>query len=584
MAQIGTPVTPERGVAPLETDRDAGAASAESDMRQCPRNETREAAPELAANQTDCPPQGCRRVPELRSGTRSWRKAAERHPCATLCFLPALVAALFCATAPVHSLLTTDSPGYLYFAAGRPAAYPALLWLVRHISGGYAALRPVQAALYCAATVWLGIASRQYAGSLVAALVLQALLLAYPAPLQLADQVMADSLSATITVLFAGQALRIAVKPSLPNCAVAAALAGVGMLVRPDNLALFPAVLLLSACTGAARFRSSFVAVACLGAGLAITPLAQLALRGSAAGDQRLGREVMQKALFLPDPTPSAGALCDIDYIDAVAAPMVAYWRAAPAEFQDVLRLRISNLLRYDVIIPGLLARHGMTSVSDAGPLLMCYTLITARAAPGDMLGAAAHEYRNLILNYTFVSADWHHRYTAYLRANPPPLPAAQPLPDSTLELRQRAEADVGAAVAQGEPENKFAPPRARNALAVFLLNATQIAGCAATWVFILLAPAKLVQRTIMARGMIAGAALGLALQLHLLAIAAIEIAEPRYIFPLWPLFIVPLFIASVIVSRWRTRAYAQGKRFFLKKEAKTLAHWQVRRTGNNSL
>jgi hypothetical protein len=551
-----TPVPRETGGVPMQATRHF--APAEADLGQCPRNETPEAE---WPNKPAIRQKGCRRVPELRSWTRPWRRVAGRHPVAMLCILPALALAIFCATAPAHPLLTTDSPGYLYFTAGRPAGYPALLWLVRHITGRYQAVRPAQAALYCAAAVWLGAAARQFAGSMAAALALQALLLAYPAPLQLADQIMADSLSATVTVLFAAQALRIAVTPSPRNCALAAALAGLGVLVRPDNLALFPAALLLATCAGAARFRTSFIALAWLTAGLAITPLSQLALRRAAAGDHRLGREVMQKALFLPAATATPGALCDADYIDTEAAPMIAYWRAAPAEFQDVLRLRISNLLRYEVIIPSLLARHGMTSVADAGPILMCYTLIKARAAPGHMLAATAHEYRNLILNYTFVRADWQHRYTAYVRARPPPLPALQPLPASTLDLRQRAEADVGGTGAQAERDNGLGSPRARNGLAVFFLNAIQAAGCAASCILIVLATPRLARATGNAPSVIAGAALGLALQLHLLAIAAIEIAEPRYMFPLWPLVIVPLFIGAVILSRWKPYRQADWNR-----------------------
>lgn len=497
-------------------------------------------------------------MPERHSWTRLWEYAAKRHPWAVLCMLPTLALAIFCTTAPAHGLLTPDSPGYLYFTAGRPAGYPAFLWLVRHITGFYGAVRCAQAALYCAAALWLGAAAREFSASLIAALALQALLLAYPAPLQLADEIMADSLSATMTVLFAAQALRIAVAPSLCACAAAAALAGLGALVRPDNVALFPAALLLCACAGAAWFKASGLTLTILAVSLGVTPLAQWTLHGSMDGDHRLGREVMQKALFLPAAAAGAHAGCDADYIDSVSAPLIAYWRAAPADFQDVLRLRMSNLLRYGVIIPGLAARHGLNAMAGTGPMLMCYALQKAQAAPGAMVLAMAREYRNLILNYTFVGSDWRRGYTSYIQAHPPPLPASMPLPAATLELRRRAAADVGLNPwqAQVEAEASLSPPTARNRFAAWSLNAVQLTGCYAAWVFIVLTPAMLARNTALARCIVAAGALGLALQLHLLAIAAIEIAEPRYVFPLWPLFLVPTFMAAVSISVWQSRQH----------------------------
>jgi hypothetical protein len=60
-----------------------------------------------------------------------------------------------------------------------------------------------------------------------------------------------------------------------------------------------------------------------------------------------------------------------------------------------------------------------------------------------------------------------------------------------------------------------------------------------------------------LARIIVPGAALGVALQLHLLAIAALEIAQPRYVFPAWPLMMGALFVAfcltHAVFARRRT-------------------------------
>jgi hypothetical protein len=455
-----------------------------------------------------------------------------------LAVLPALAFAAFVTLPPAHALLTHDSPGYMYFAAGRPVAYPAFLWLMHHATAGYGAVPAVQAALFCAAVAWLGLAARDFAGGLGAALALQAAVLVYPAPLRLADEIMADSLSATLTVAFVAQALRIAAAPSSGLILGAALLAGLGVAVRPDNIALIPAALLLAFCGAdrVRRLRAVGAAAICLPLAVAMTPLAQWAVHGSAHGDGRLGRELMQKALFLPPPANGGDPRCDAAYIDRAAAPLVAYWQAAPARLQDVLRLRISNLLRYRIILPGLLARRGVSSAPALGPGLFCYTLLRARDAPLAMVAAAGHEYANLLLNYSFVSAAWRVEYLAWLRAHPPPLPAWLPPPDLDAGLWQRAVSETGGAP-QAAAVSDFAAPAARNRFIVFGLDAVQLAGCLAAWAFIALAP--FVPR----RHVLVGAALGMALQLHLTAAAIMEIAEPRYVFPLWPLFLGVLFV-----------------------------------------
>jgi hypothetical protein len=470
---------------------------------------------------------------------------------AALGIVPLLALVVFLAMPPAHALLTNDTPGYLYFTAGRPVLYPAFLWLVHALTGGYGVVRAVQAALYCGAVCWLGVAARGWAGGAPAAIVLQAIVLGYPAPLGQADQIQSDSLSATIIVVFAAQILRLATRPSPALVPGACGAAAVGVMTRPDNLALFPPLAVLIFCrpARAGRWRGAAWAASCLALALAATPLAHRVLGDGADRGQPLARGMIQKVLFLPPSPAGARDVCDADFIDSAAAGMVAYWRAAPPEYQDVLRLRISNLLRYSVIIPGLAARRGVASTAAVEPVLACYTRARAWAMPWRTAAGVVHEYADLVSNYTSVDAAWRRGYGAYLQSHPAPMPALLPLPPVDLALWRRAAADLGAqqaaaAAADDGKTQMLAPPAARGVISIYAIKSVQCAGAAVAWLFMLGTATNLLRRRPVTPVLLAGAAAGTALQLHLLAVAALEIAQPRYLYPVWPLIVTVLFLA----------------------------------------
>jgi hypothetical protein len=451
--------------------------------------------------------------------------------------------------APVHPLLTPDSPGYLYFAAGRPLGYPVLLWALSHGATGYAAVRPAQILLFCASGWALGVAALGLAG-LGGAMAVQALLFGYPPPLQQADQILADCVSSCVAILFVAAVLRLAGQRSARRYWVVVAVAGLGVTIRPDNLALAAAAL-LAACmlpTQIGRWRCAAGALIVVACCAAATPVAQhVAPDRAAQADQgaRLARGLIQKVLFLPGDSREEDA-CDGAYIGAVSADLVAYWRAAPARFQDVLRLRISNLLRYGVIFPGLAARHGADGIAGIEPVLMCYTTRRLRAQPLAAAEQAVREYYDLMLNYTFVGPGWVSAYRAYLLAHPAPMPRLLPAAPAEAALWRRALADTGGrgvemvALERAQDEGLSAPP-ARNVAAIAVIDAVQAVGCAVS----LGALAGLFWPRA-ARAVLPCAVLALALQLHLLATAVLEIAQPRYVFPVWPLLVGVLFLAGL--------------------------------------
>jgi hypothetical protein len=472
---------------------------------------------------------------------RIWRD------CILMVVLPVLAACIALHAHAVHPLLTPDSPGYMYFTAGRPVGYPALLWVMAHLHNHYAFVRPVQIILYCAACWILGCAARSITGWLPP-LLLQAALLVYPPPLQQADQIMADLAASAVAILFVAAMLHLAARPSIRRYCVLAGTAGAGIMLRPDGLALaaalLPALWLLP--RGTRCLRAAFGGALAITLCIAATPATQAWQNHDADQGQRLARGLIQKVMFLP-PVPHSDT-CDAPFIDQESAGLVAYWRAAPSTFQDVLRLRISNLLRYNVIIPGLAARHHAAGTRDIEPILLCYTALRARSQPLAILAEAAGEYRNLVLNYTYVGAAWHQSYIAYQRDHPAPMPAL--LPELDQGLWQRAVADTGgrgaemSALEHAQDTGLLAPP-ARNLLAVAAIDTLQAAACLASLALMLALGVSGWRAGPLAHIIVPGASLGMALQLHLLAIAALEIAQPRYVFPSWPLMMGVLFLAG---------------------------------------
>ena len=457
--------------------------------------------------------------------------------------------------APVHPLLTPDSPGYLYFAAGRPLGYPVLLWTMSHLANGYAAVRPVQILLFCASGWVLGVAAEGLAG-LGGALAVQALLFGYPPPLQQADQILADCVSSCAAMLFAAAVLRMARAPSAARYWLVVGAAGLGVTIRPDNLALAAGALLAAWMLPGwrARVRGAVLAGGVIGCCAGATPVTQFFVKDKTAqADQgeRLARGLIQRALFLPRDGMAPDA-CDGAYIDAASADLLGYWRAAPARFQDVLRLRISNLLRYGVIFPGLAARRGVSGIAGIEPVLMCYTMRRLRARPWAAAEAVAREYYDLVLNYTFVGPGWVAAYRAYSLAHPAPMPTLLPAAPAEAALWRRAMADTGGggadmvALEREQDEGLSAPP-ARNVAAIAVIDMVQVAGCAVS----LGALAGLFWRRA-AGAVLPCAVLALAMQLHLLATAVLEIAQPRYVFPVWPLLMGVLFLAGLAVVRRR--------------------------------
>jgi hypothetical protein len=417
-------------------------------------------------------------------------------------------------------------------------------------------VRGVQAALYGMAMISLGFAARAFAHSTAAALLLQIVLLAYPAPLPQADQIQSDSLSSTIIVLFAAQVLRLAVRPSAKRMLSLAVLAAAGITLRPDNLALFPPIAALLMCqrSMAERLRGAAQIGVCLALAMAATPLAHRLRHDAPDSGQPLARGLIQKVLFLPPSPHQPGSACDAGFIDSASAGLVAYWRGAPPEYRDVLRLRISNLLRYNVIIPGLADRHAVTATVAVEPILACYTLARARAMPWSVSAGVIHEYRNLVLNYTSVDAAWRRGYFDYMQSHPAPLPVLRPIPPSDLALYRRAAAELGdaAAAAAAQEDSKttsLSPPAAHSDLAIWGIKLIQAAGCATAWLFILAITVELFRKRRAGKALVAGAALALALQLHLAAVAALEIAQPRYTYPVWPLIVVVLFVGLQLLA-----------------------------------
>jgi hypothetical protein len=481
-----------------------------------------------------------------------------------LWLVPAAFAAIYVLLPPASPLLTADSPGYMYFDPTRPIGYPAVLYLVRHLTGRYDAIRDVQIAVFCLSAAAAGLAVFRYAGSLLAACVFESGALGYPGPMRLADQIISDSLSASAMLLFIAAVLHFAARPSLRRYVAVGLAVAAAITLRPVNVALVPPALVLPLICGwrldASLWRAWLTAAVLVALGVAATPLANLAIHGNSEASSPLARGVFQKAIFAEG---SGG--CDADYIDGITGPVIRYLRGAPEEFRDFLRHHYSGYLRFQSIMPGLVQRHHLASLRQTDSILMCYSLARLRQDPGSFLRQTVHEYWNLVSNYTFITAARRASYLEFVKDHPPVVPASVTKPEEEYRMRRDAIADtIGSGlkgtVAFEEQETTFAPPQARSWLLIMLVDVLQVA--AVGWATILcgVLVLRLAGRSVADEWAVLGV-LSLALQLSLVITAIVEIALPRYVFPLWPLMWLIATLGGLHIKRkTATVAYAPDR------------------------
>ena len=447
--------------------------------------------------------------------------------------LPLLFAGYYLITPSSVPLMMPDSSSYITFNPDRPIGYPAALAATHYLTGDYASIRYVQILVFCCATGLLGVLLWRFSESLMMALIVQLGILAHPGPINLAQTVISDSLSGSVVLLFVCALFYFFEVPSLKRYALICGVAAVAITLRPVNIALVSvAILLAVACRkriGGRIWLIPLLGLAVISAGVEITPIAGRLIHGTFETTTPLARGLFQKAIFMNTrPDEPLRPECDAPYIESITGPINAYLRAVPGDMQSLMRFQYSQIIRFSSILPGLTKRHGGIPESSRDKILMCYTLGRFREDPMAVVRESGIEYWNLITNYTFITQPQRNRYLAFLATHAPVLPPMKESPDAP-----------------------FDPPKARPMFLIAALKVVQVLAAILTAVLAAVVTTVLATGTFarippltLPDGWLIAGLIGLAAQALLITTAVVEMAQPRYFFPVWPLFWTVLVMA----------------------------------------
>jgi len=467
---------------------------------------------------------------------------------ALLFVLPALVFAAFTLFHHSESFVTSDTPGYMYFSPDRPVGYPLFLAMTKTIFGNYTAAISLQLGLLCAALWALSVCFYFWCGSFWKSLVFEFFLVLNPGLFLLTKQLMSDGLSAVCIASFAAFVL-IALRGSSPHWGWGLiVLTCFSVVVRPVNLALVPAAFLLLWLYGQERKALCFAQIVALLFGLLVAQQATSfvhRMRGETVlVSDPLSRGLFQKTLFRQWPRDVKADACDGQYIAEKTRDVDLYLARMPVELRPYLYEKISGYLRFNVIIPGLIEKHGFERFSDPDNILMCYTVRRMISDPFYFAASAVEQFWNLLTYSTYVSASTHDRLEGYLKENPVPLPRMVARKDMEIAFDAQAAAELGIDGAVFASEGVvMESPKARPQLLAKGLQAFQLCGALIMlWGMLSLfvkRAGKNSQRLWQAIGI-----LGIAFWGEMWITAIVEIAFPRYVYPLWPLLCTAIALA----------------------------------------
>lgn len=455
------------------------------------------------------------------------------------------------------AFLTDDSAGYIYLNAARPIGYPLFLAGVKALTGSYRWLPQIQLALVFCGFLALALAVRRLLGSAWAGAIVLALSAANVAAVSLAFSLMSDGLSLALLCLFAAATLRFVKDGRSSQSLTKSLIAGAAVMVRPVNAALLVADLVaiagLGGATAGRKARLGVLAVACVVAGLAASPIAYRLVLGAAEGKSPLARGLFQKAIYVEpiSEQPYMDCIGDKAY-DAVKLTR-NYVRTAPEPIRRYLMQKMSDHLRFDYVIPVIANQKKLEWGSDADPYLRCYAAQAFRERPLQLAGGAFVEFWALVSNEPFLDAASLALLKKYVETNPLPALETQPEPPVDASFSTRIHQDFGYPLSQGATVMDIIPPHVRNPLVALPLRLFGLLAFAAPF-----AAAALFAFTKAARirqALLAVVSLGV-ISLAGKAISAIvEFALLRYAIVYWPIDVAIVVIFGAATLAWTRRA-----------------------------
>jgi hypothetical protein len=468
-------------------------------------------------------------------------------------FLSDALPARFSVMPAGDSYMTADSPSYINFDTQRPIGYPVFIWAMKTVLGSYHAVIQAQLVLFCLSVAVLGHAVLRLTGALLPALALELIVVGHTGPIGLYDQIMSDSLATSLAALFMAAAIYALRTRSLGAFIALCATLAVAVTIRPINLVLVVPVLAVAWLSAGGEGRTLLARSALAGAVTVIavlaTPVTHLALHGRADSSSPLERGLIQKVMFSRDVVSSPTQACDATFINTQIAPVLDHIEGAPSSTTAwLLKRKYTDYLRFRVIIPGLVDRHGFQTRHQTNPILLCYTINAARRFPQALAAGIWEEYWKLLGNGTFITAAQKEEYDAYLAIHPPVLPPAYPKMPSRETTHDAGTDD---AADTGFVEFAFNAPKTRPPFLILGLKFIQYGA----WVLSLAAIVAVlfgrIRRSAFGLLLSVMAVAGLTFHLTVAATAVVEMALSRYIFVLWPEIATIWIVAAVLVLSW---------------------------------
>jgi len=461
-------------------------------------------------------------------------------------------------TARAVNPLRGDSYEYLYFDASRSVGYPAFLALIRLIIGQVALAVPAQTLLLAGSLLALAWSFHKFCGRPSFSFVFQALVLSLAAMWYDSAFLMTEALSTALVAIWCAQLLSlIKATPSVRGEALLVAISGLATMVRPSLVALFAGTALFIFVAQSPRER--LLALIMTGAGLILawgaTPVAQLAIHGSAKTTSPFARGVLQHTLYCSPGTVPRDA--DSLFVEQSAAPVRRYIETAPPDMQIQLRRSYSAPLRFGLIIPVLGRRYHLDMRSQADPYLSRIAGERVRANPSCYARRVVGEYVRMATFDSDPTKEDARRFNAFMESHPPVEVAQYPRLPGDEYLVRRAANDVHNQFSrQPEPQNLKIVAKIPF-LAILplrlLFGGAALVGLAS----VLTLPFRKRVAPQLQPIISATAAMGVAFHGTLAITAIVEIGFFRYLVPLWPIVCTVLAVAVVGIVKAPRRASA---------------------------
>ena len=187
--------------------------------------------------------------------------------------------------------LRPDTASYLYFDPSRPIGYPFFLWVV-NLFGSPALAVTVQKLLLTVSLFLLGLSFYRWSGRPILSILFQLAVLLSPEMWKFSGDLNTEALATAGVALWCAQLIRTLQTPSTRAIGLLSIIAGLAMLVKPSLVMLFigTAVAAFLLQTSRERRNGLILASAALLISLAVNPIANLFLHGSAATASRPNR------------------------------------------------------------------------------------------------------------------------------------------------------------------------------------------------------------------------------------------------------------------------------------------------------